>query len=297
MQQGEWLKYLSFWAVMLTVFCRPAFAVNWINRCGGGLLAVVGGTGRNGERKTGFRLVYTIGTSGRRRLEALRVVDPHQQVDLAHPFEVALNDSGARERLVFVEQSLQKRGVKKKVYISDREVRIVSSDENLAEFSDGEIAGRAPVIVVLTKQVDEDINGTIHGAISELYLGELEMADASFRENTKKSVDHIVALALQQSQFQNRDVAALKHQCKRILFLRTVWLAKQLFYDANSAIRPAYAAKWSSDRLDKIKTDQQIEFYAHAEHDPIDANFARFVLPLETPGMELPFFNPPPLAN
>lgn len=292
MQREHGLKLR--WAWLALLLSAPAFAGRGWSRVCGGQLRVVGQHARLTARRD-FRLIYTDDKTKPRRLEAVKVEDPHAQVDMAHPFEVALNDERARERLTYVEESLRRRKVVKKVYITDREVLIVASDENPDQFSENDFKAHTPVILIFTKPVDENINGTLHGVISELFLGELDHSHPRYRETTQKTIDEIVSRVRALPAFRDRDIETLRRHCKRIIFMRMVWLAKQEFYERHPDIRPAYAARWSADRHDRIKYEQQIEFYAHAAHDPIDADLSRAVIFWDAPGMELPFFSPPPL--
>ena len=172
---------------------------------------------------------------------------------------------------------------------------IVASDEHPEHFAPEDFTAHTPVILVFTKKVDENINGTFHGVISELFLSELEVSQPRYRETTQKTIDEIVARVQRLPAFRDRDPKELHRLCKRIIFLRLVWLAKQEFYENHPEIRPAYAALWSTDRQDRIKNEQQIEFYAHSEHHPIDTALSRAVISMDAPGMELPFFSPPRL--
>ena len=257
------MRWVTVWKLSVVALallaCAPGLGVQaWIKLCEGRVIVVGHKFGL--APKGIFRIVYTEEKSFPHRIEAVKVEDPLAQVDQAHPFEVTFNDTRARARLTYVEESLKKRGVLKKVYISDREVIIVASDEHPEHFAPEDFTAHTPVILVFTKKVDENINGTFHGVISELFLSELEVSQPRYRETTQKTIDEIVARVQRLPAFRDRDPKELHRLCKRIIFLRLVWLAKQEFYENHPEIRPAYAALWSTDRQDLIKNEQQIEF-------------------------------------
>ena len=269
-------------AVMAKMSCAPFLAVFWVSDYTNG-------------RSTSFRLAYGHSRQDSTQHETVEVRDPHKQVDLTHPFELALTDPAARERFTFVEESLKKRGVKKKVFITHREVRIVNSIDRPELFSDIELRNPIPVVLSFTQKVDENINGTIHGVISELYLEELEVVNDDFRASVAIVVNDIVRRAQENPLFRDRDPEQLRKQCKKIAFMRTVWKAKHIFYEWNLSIRPEYAAKWSADPEDQEMNRQLVQFYSNTKYEPVDRDFAEFVVYEPTPGIELSFFFTPPL--